>query len=161
MSFFEILRVVKVMVGVVHPELGKRVARILVAIRQSTIYPPPLPQSYMVHTILVVALLHFSNWVVFLRRKCWDTMWNNFVLSMRYGHVLMVVHCFQIYKEVLYRFIRSRSLLRCCNGCLARGGDFLPKMGIIYVDVNCGTQDERMVCFEHCTLLYNISTTYD
>jgi hypothetical protein len=68
----------------------------------------------------------------------------------------MVVHCFQIYKEVLYRFIRSRSLLRCCNGCLARGGAFLPKMGIIYVDVNCGTQDERMVCFEHWTLFSDI-----
>jgi hypothetical protein len=62
MSFFEILRVVKVMVGVVHPELGKRVARILVAIRQSTIYPPPLPQSYMVHTILVV--LHYYILVI-------------------------------------------------------------------------------------------------
>ena len=65
----------------------------------------------------------------------------------------MVVHCSQIYKEVLYRFfIRSRSLLRCCNGMSSEGWCFSAEGG----DVNCETQDERMVCFEHWTLFSDI-----
>ena len=48
---------------------------------------------------------------------------------MREAYVLMVVHCSQIYKEVLYRFIWSRSMLRCCNGMSSEGWCFSAEGG--------------------------------